>query len=55
MLKNRSDSKVYVEMVFDEDVIGIETSKFWLEPLEQRNVMVQHLKEADTEVSVLAS
>ena len=55
MLKNRSDSKVYVEMIFDEDVISTETDKFWLEPLEQKSVMVQHLKELTTEITILAS
>lgn len=55
MLKNRSDSKVYVEMIFDEDVISTETDKFWLEPLEQKSVMVQHLKELTTEIAILAS
>lgn len=55
MIKNRSTSKVYVEMIFDENAIKTETDKFWLKPLEQKSVMMQHLKEVTTEITVLAS
>lgn len=55
MLKNRSAQKTYVELIFDDDAISTETDKFWLEPLEQRSVMVQHLKELTAEITVLAS
>lgn len=43
MIKSRSSVAIHVEMVYDEKVICIEMSKFSMEPMEQKNVLVQHL------------